>query len=283
VATATGSPAPAITMLRRYRSDVFVLHADAPTITVLTADTLRSRAVIDLSAYGPASDIAFVNATTAFATHPTTDVVSVIDLTTFTVADTIRVTGAPISASVLGNQVGIVSRSAATFSMIDSRSFDVVFTTVVPTAPSFIDVDPTNGVFVIVSLGAGKVDADPVSLPSMSFVNVATRTLTNTIELSVRAGQGASKIPSGLAMSSQGYAFVSLEDVVLRVNTRSRTRATMILEEAVAGVTSIPARGEIAVLKADRMAVDIYDDLIEARRASVSLPAPANSLLGLTP
>lgn len=283
MATATGSASPAIRRLRRYRSDAFVLHANASTITVLTTDSLRQRAVIDLGQLGPASDIAFVNATTAFATHTASNVVSVIDLTTYTVADTIGVTGNPIGIAALGNQIGVVSQTASTFTMIDSRTFDVVATLNAPTAPTFIDVDATNGVFVIVSLGAGKIDPGPATMPTMSFVNVASRTLTNTLELSVRAGQGAEKVASALAMSAQGYAFVSLENVVLRVNTRSRSRATMILEGAFADLASVPARAEILVLNADRTSLEVYDDLLEGRRTSVQLPAPSTSLLGLAP
>lgn len=283
MATATGSASPAIGNLRRYRSDAFVLHASEPMITVLTTDSLRTRAVIDLGQHGPASDIAFVNATTAFATHPGTDVVSVIDLTTYTVADTIAVAGHPIGIAALGNQIGVVSQSASTFTMIDSRTYDIVVSLNVPTAPTFVDVDATNGVFVLVSLGAGKLDPGPATMPTMSFVNVATRTVTNTLELSVRAGQGAEKVATALAMSAQGYAFVSLDDVVLRVNTRSRSRATMIIDGAFAGLSSVPARAEILVLGADRTTLDVYDDLLEGRRATVQLPAPSTSLLGLAP
>lgn len=269
--------------MHRFRDDVFVLAAEESQIVVLTADSLRRKAVINTGSAGRASSIAFANATTAFVTHPASNVVLVIDLTTYTVADTIPVPGRPIGIAIIGNQGCVVSQRTGEARLFDTRTFALSDPQRVTEAPTYIEADPSNGAFVIVSLGAGKVDADAPSVPVMSFVDLSTRSVAATVNLTPRAGQGAERIPNGLTLTDEGFAYVPLDDLIIRVPLRSRSRATLVNEGVYSCITAIPTRAEVALASGTDPEISVFDGFLETRRLSIAAPFIPGSMLALTP
>lgn len=280
---ATGSAARVYSHTVRFRDQVFVLHAQEPTLTVLSADSLRRQAVVDFGAAGPASSIAFANATTAFATHPSNNLVSVIDLTTYTVADTISVQGRPIAIAIIGNQACVASQKSAEIRFIDTRSFQVSAPLTVPPAPTFVTADATNDAFIVVSLGSGKIDTGTASVPVASFAGLETRSIVASVALTPRAGQGAERLPVDVALTDDGFVYVAMSDVLLRVPARSRSRATLVSDVSAGALSAVPTRAEILVASPTTPTVDVYDGFAESRRATAGLPFTARSMLALTP
>jgi len=272
-----------VASMHRFRDDVFVLAADDSQIFVLTADSLRRKAVINTGLAGPASSIAFANATTAFVTHPASNVVSVIDLTTYTVADTIPVPGRPIDIAIIGNQGCVVSQRTGEVRLFDTRTFALSDPQRVTEAPTYVEADPTNGAFVIVSLGAGKVDAAVESVPVMSFVDLSSRSIAATVNLTPRAGQGAERLPNGLTLTDEGFAYVPLDDLIIRVPLRSRSRATLVTEGSYSCMTAIPTRAEFALASGTVPEISVFDGFLESRRLTVNSPFITRSMLALTP
>jgi YVTN family beta-propeller protein len=283
IRTAADTKASAYGDIQRFRDDVFLLHTAEPTVTILSADSLRLRTTIDFGNAGPASSIAFANATTAFATHPNSDVISVIDLTTYSVASTIAVPGRPISIAIAGNQACIASQSSAEVRLFDTRSFQLSSALAVAPAPTFVIADPTNDAFVVVSLGAGKVDSATASVPTMSFVDIDVRSVAASVALTQRTGQGAERIPMGAALTDEGFVYVAMQDVLLRVPARSRSRATLVQEGSFSALASVPTRAEMLVATTGSPSVNVFDGFVETRRSSANLPFVARTMLALTP
>ncbi|MBU3742875.1 MAG: hypothetical protein FGM24_11445, partial [Candidatus Kapabacteria bacterium] len=280
--SAGSDPALLCAGLSRFRDDVFVLHTGSSSITVLTADSLQRKARIETGAAGPASSMAFANATTAFATHPGSDVLSVIDLTTYTVADTLPLPGRPVAVAVVGNIGCVALQASSEIVFFDTRSFALSKPIQVATAPTYIQGDAVNDAFVIVSLGAGKVDAQAPTVPVISFASIASRSVVASVDLTPRAGQGADRVPLGLAITDEGSAYVVMRDVVLRVPLRSRSRATTVTEGTFAGIATIPTRAEIALSSTSDSGIEIYDVFMETKRLQVALPSAGRIMLPLT-
>ena len=208
---------------------------------------------------------------------------SVIDLTTYTVADTIPVPGRPIDIAIIGNQGCVVSQRTGEVRLFDTRTFALSDPQRVTEAPTYVEADPTNGAFVIVSLGAGKVDADAKSVPVMSFVDLSSRSIAATVNLTPRAGQGAERLPNGLTLTDEGFAYVPLDDLIIRVPLRSRSRATLVTEGSYSCMTAIPTRTEVALASGTAPEISVFDGFLESRRLTVTAPFITRSMLALTP
>ena len=136
---------------------------------------------------------------------------------------------------------------------------------------------------MIVSLGAGKVDAAVESVPVMSFVDLSTRSIAATVNLTPRAGQGAERLPNGLTLTDEGFAYVPLDDLIIRVPLRSRSRATLVTEGSYSCMTAIPTRAEVALASGTAPEISVFDGFLESRRLTVTAPFITRSMLALTP
>lgn len=282
--TALGSPEPQrITAQRLFREDLFVLSADSSVLWVLDADSLYLRARVDCGTRGPAADIAFANATTALVSHPSTNVVSVLDLTVYTIASDIPVPGTPGALRALGNQIAVTCRTASAVAIIDSRTLAVEARVPVPPAPMYCEIDEALGLFCVVSLGAGRLDNEPATRPQLSFIRVTDRAVVGTVELSARDEDVATSRAGGLIVTDEQLAYVPLSNAVVRVNTRTRSRATTVLFEAFSATTWNPARREVCMVRSDSSGVDVFDPYLEGRRSSITISSPVMSIAPLLP
>lgn len=272
-----------VTRFRTFRDELFILRADTPEIVVLANDTLRERARIDCRAWGAAQDIAFANATTAYATHPSSNVVSIIDLTTYSIVRTIRVDSLPNGIAAAGNQIGVACSGSGTVAIIDSRSNAVETTVTVGHSPFFIESDATGEQFVVVSLGDGHLNDNTRTVPTLSLVNLIRRTVTSTVDLTARASEGPQQNASGLVVTASDYAYVPVQNGLLQINTRGRSRAGTVQFEDYRSIYYNPNRAELLCVKQDRRTVDVYDEYAENRKTTMTATIDIQTLLGIAP
>jgi len=274
---------PAVLAVKHYRDDVYVLLRDSAYIIVLDAGTLAFKSRIDLGVSGPASDLVFPNASSAYALHPTTNVLSVIDITVGTVVSTVPTGQGPLAGAVYGNSIGIVCQGSERLDVVDSRSSTVVASVPLPDAPAFIDVDVKSQSFVIASLGAGRIDRRPTNTPQLAFVNVADHSLLGTIDLTNREADGPIQRIGGLVVLPEQFGYVPTSTALLRTNTRTRARATAVRLELYHAIARNTQRNEVVLMRADSTTIEVFDAFVESKQAGIIAPWATRQFLPLPP
>lgn len=268
---------------RLFRDDVYALSRDSALIAVLDARTMIERDRIRLDSAGPAVDIAFANATTAYAIHAESNYVSVIDLLAGLVVQRIKVGNRPVSVAVVGNQIGVVCQESERLDIIDSRTNTVEASIDIPEVPTFIDVDTQQNAFCVATLGAGRIDRRPSTTPKLWVVRVNDRTVLGSVDLTTREADGPRQRVGGLVVVPEQFAYVPVTTGALRLNSRTRGRATTINLDEYHGITFNAARNEILTLGADSLEVTVFDEFLDARRSGYRADLPIRSMLALPP
>lgn len=276
-----------VQQLRQYRNDIYVL-TKSESITVLNRETLTAVAEISLSGYGHAADIAFANATTAYVSLPDSMAVGVIDLTVFQIVRTISVGDSTAGIAALGNQICVALPHQNKVAIIDSRTNTVEARLDIPSdVPSLVEGDPLNNVFCVVSLGKGKTPAsqgeDP-TVPSLSTINVSTRTITATVALTSRDSEGPLQIASSLSVNSSGYCYVPVQNGLLQIQTRTPRRAAAVQFESYTMCSYDAARALLMCTHHDEPRLTIFDEFAEKKLYDVAIPFTTNCrIIGLAP
>lgn len=278
-----GLPAWRVTGQVLFRDDVYLMAADTACIVVSDADTMQVRSVIDCGVAGPAAAFTAGNASTGYAVHPTTNMVSVIDLTVHRPVMTIPVGERPVAIAALGNQVGVVCQGASRLDIIDTRTNTVVASLPLPAAPSYIDVDPANMVFCVVSRGEGRLNANARTAPSITFVSAVSRAQVGQVECRPASGDGTTDDVFGVAVTPSSFAYVPISSGLLRISTRTRNRAAVVGVDRYDAIQWNPLRSELLVLLPDSVTVDVYDEFLEGHRARATTNRPVTSMVGLAP
>lgn len=269
------------TNITEFRDRLYVLPSTDPWIVVLDRATLVALDTINMDTLGPVSDIAFANATTAYAVHPVKNIVSVIDITTNETVRTIGVADGAHSIAALGNQLAVACARANVVQIIDSRTNAVEASVDVPEVPYYVRPSSIFTVFTVVSLGYGKLDVAAQTTPRMSFINPTTRAVITSVELTGRASEAFQQFPRGLVVTPTGFAYVPVQSGLLRVNTRSRAKASVVQFTDYSGIAYNAARAEVMVLRNDSPTVEVWDELVENRKTSVTLRAAPGAFLAL--
>ncbi len=269
------------TNITEFRDRLYILPTTDPWIVVLDRVSLVALDTINMDTLGIVSDMAFANATTAYAVHADKNVVSVIDITTNETVRTISVANRPRSIAALGNQLAVACADANVIQIIDSRTNAVEASIDVPEVPYYVRSSATFSVFAVVSLGYGKLDVAPQTTPQMTFINPTTRAVITSIELTARPSEAFQQFPRGLIVTSTGFAYVPVQSGLLRVNTRSRTKASAVLLTDYAGVAYNAARAEVLLLRSDSPVVEAWDELVENQKASVTIREKPGAILAL--
>lgn len=272
-----------VEICRQYRDDIYAVMRDSSRIIVLDARTMAERQRIELETEGPATDIVFANATTAYALHATTNAVSVIDLTVGRVVQRISVANRPVAAAVLGNQIGVVCQGAERLDIVDSRTNTVEASIPIPDAPTFIDIDLVQDAFCVATLGAGRIDSRPATTPKLHVVRVRDRSVLGTVDLTNREPDGPRQRIGGLTIVPEQFAFVPVTTGMLRINPRTRARATTIGIDEYHSIAYNAARNEILLLEADSLSVRVFDEFVDKERSSFRSTLPVRQMLALPP
>jgi len=269
------------TNITEFRDQLYILPTTDPWIVVLDRVTLVALDTINMDTLGVVSDMAFANATTAYAVHYDKSLVSVIDITTNQVVRIISVANGPRSIAALGNQLAVACALANVVQIIDSRTNAVEATIDVPPVPYYIRSSTQNSVFVVVGLGNGKLDSAVQTASQMTFINPTTRAVITTIELTGRPAELLEQYPRGLIVTPTGFAYVPVQTGLLRVNARTRAKSSLVLQTDYSSIAYNGARAELLLLRADGPMVEVWDELAENQKSSVTLRAKPGAILGL--
>lgn len=273
-----------IDFIREYRDLLFVMSNANGTLVVLRRDTLNVIDTIVTSGIGTVNDIAFANATTAYAATDSSGV-AVIDLITNTVVFTIPFTTPLSGIAVAGNQLIVSMPAVNKAAIIDTRTNQIAAEIDLPTAwPTFVAADGVNSVFAVVCLGDGKGlnDSRPFTTPTISFIDIETRKIKKTLDLTSRANEGPTQFPRGLAISSSEYAFVPVQNGLLRISTRSFTKVSAIQFDSYSSVYYNAARAEVNVISMDGRKLFVFDEFAEVTKQTVSLPDSVHHVVGVS-
>lgn len=269
------------TNITEFRDRLYVLPTTEPWIVILDRVTLVALDTINLDTLGVVADMAFANATTAYAVHTEKNTVSVIDITTNEAVRTIAMANGPTSIAALGNQLAVACSRANVVQIIDSRTNAVEASIDVPEVPYYIRPSVIFSLFTVVSLGNGKLDVAPQTTPQITFINPSTRAVITSLDLTGRPSEAFQQHPRGLIVTATGFAYVPVQSGLLRVNTRSRTKASVIMHTEYSDVAYNAARAELLLLRTDGPVVEVWDELAENQKASVTLRSQPGAFVGL--
>jgi hypothetical protein len=140
-------------------------------------------------------------------------------------------------------------------------------------------------VFCVVAIGSGKVpgDGQDKTTPTLTFIDIPTRTITKTVDLTARASEGAIQVPLGLIVNNSEYAYVPVQNALMLASTRSQNRASAAQFESFGQVYYEAARAEIICVRPDGRTLNIYDEFAEKLKLTVTLSDSINSAIGIAP
>jgi DNA-binding beta-propeller fold protein YncE len=233
-----------------FRENVYVLMPEQQRIEVLSATTYRRVATLNFAAQGRTpTDIIFTNATTGYIAFSNASVLSVLDITNFTIASEIQVGRAPVAFDVRGNQIYCAVRDENVVVVIDSRNAPASAVTTripVPTAPEFLRITPNGSEIVVLSVGGGS----PRTAARASLINIAEKRVTREATLFFNAADSSTDRGYGLVLTERDFAYIPMNNALIRLDTRSLGRA-IVLEGMYRSITYNPNRTELLVASAD--------------------------------
>lgn len=275
-----------VSVIKSFRDQLFAIITQQPWIIVLDKKTLSVLDTIDLGTYGTAADIAFANASTAYVTFATSAYVGVVDITTFKLASTISLPDVAAGIAVAGNQLCAALPKLNQAVILDSRTNSVEATLSIPSqAPFFAESDGLVGVFVVVSLGAGKLPfgEQVPTTPTMTFIEIADRSILKTIDLTARASEGPQQIVKSLVVNAGGFSFTPVQSGLLRVGNAARNRAAAVQFINFGFAAYDAARAELICVYPDGKSIDVFSEYGDMRKTSVILPDSITAVAGIAP
>lgn len=253
----------------------YILVFDATTTTVV--DTLFT------TLYEYPNDIAFANATTAYVAMKRYNVLLVMDLTTGYSPRVIELPGKATSVACLGNQVCAVIPEKNTAVLIDTRTNEITKSLQTAASPFYVEADAANENFVVVCLGDGKINASAPSNPRMQFVRPETASIIASVDISGRATNASMQRPRGLLVTANEEAFVPVQNGLIRVSTRTRSKASIVQLESYDGIYANPARAELMTVRhsPEGSTIDVFDEFAENIKYTFVRPDSVRAVAGV--
>ena len=103
------------------------------------------------------------------------------------------------------------------------------------------------------------------------------------MDLTNRESEGPDQFPFSLTANSQGFTYAPIQQGLLFVNSRTATRASLVLFDEYHFARYHPARAEMVVVRPDGRTIEVYDEFIESRKYAVTVPDSVGVLLGIAP
>ncbi len=253
----------------------FILVFDATTTTVV--DTLFT------TLYEYPNDIAFANATTAYVAMKRYNVLLVMDLTTGFSPRVIELPGKATSVACFGNLVCAVIPEKNTAVLIDTRTNEITKSLQTAASPFYVGADAANENFVVVCLGDGKINASAPSNPIMQFVRPETASIIASVDISGRATNASIQRPRGLLVTANEEAFVPVQNGLIRVSTRTRSKASIVQLESYDGIYANPARAELMTVRhsPEGSTIDVFDEFAENIKYTFVRPDSVRAVAGV--
>lgn len=238
-----------------YRDQIYVLMPDAKSIKILNRSNYAEIHTIDFSMLQkkPIS-MAFGNATTGYVIFENDSIVMLYDILNKKLAGTISV-GTNTVDIITGsgdrqNQLFVANLGSNTISHIDTRTNKVEKQYSVLAAPRFLSNDPTGTKVVYVSEGAGKsIGGVSRSTPGIGFIDIDRKVLLAQMTISTRDIDSSDAIPTGLAVTANEWAFVTLSNGLVRVDTREYKTYATISKTIFSGIVYNDRRREVLAVK----------------------------------
>ncbi len=220
-------------------------------IVVISSTDFKRVATIDFSASGmEPSDICFPNATTAFVAHGKDTSVSVVDITVFKVARTIKVGLNPVSITCSGNQIYVANRGDNTISILDSRDNSQKTVIPVSAAPSYVDMTSDGTKLIVISLGAGKLGGtEQKTAATVSIIDTASKAVEKTIDMGYTTTSSVDQLPRGLTVTGIDWAYVPCTDNVLDFDARFGNQMFLAMPGNYFNVLYNPKRNELLMVQ----------------------------------
>lgn len=236
-----------------FRNHIYLLFAEEYKIEILDKSTFIVTSVIDFSAGNlKPTDICFPNSTDAYVAHGNDSVVSLLDITVFQIARSIRVGKFPVSISVAGNQIYTANFGDNTVSIIDSRTHTEVGKIGVAPCPIFVLPNNNGDEMLVLSAGRGKIPSESEKTPAViNFINIANRSVISSLEIGVGAQKAIDQIPYGLAVSQKDWAFIPTNTSLFRVDLRSKQRVSIASSKKYTALSYNFRRLEVLLLGRD--------------------------------
>jgi DNA-binding beta-propeller fold protein YncE len=117
--------------------------------------------------------------------------------------------------------------------VIDSREHSVVHSIEVPNVPYLIYPTIDGKKFVVVSAGMGKVPGDPrdaFSIPSVSILDITTRTILKSSPLNTPGLDLMSELPNSLIVTNNDWAFILTSKYLIRIDARDPSYSNRVEE-----------------------------------------------------
>ena len=253
----------------------YILVLDATTTTVV--DTLFT------TLYEYPNDIAFANATTAYVAMKRYNVLLVMDLTTGFSPRVIELPGKATSVACFGNQVCAVIPEKNIAVLIDTRTNEITKSLQTAASPFYVSADAANENFVVVCLGDGKINASAPSNPIMQFVRPEAASIIASVDISGRATNASMQRPRGLLVTANEEAFVPVQNGLIRVSTRTRSKASIVQFESYDGIYANPARAELMTVRhsPEGSTIDVFDEFAENIKYTFVRPDSVRAVAGV--
>ena len=183
----------------------------------------------------------------------------------------------------MGNQVCAVIPSKNLAVVVDTRTNEITDTIPTSASPLYVAADAPNEQFVVVCVGDGKLNTSAPTNPVMQFIRPSTARVIATVDISGRATNAALQRPRGLVVTANEEAFVPVQNGLVRVGTRNRSKASVVQFESYDGIFANPARAELMTVRytAEGSIIDVFDEFAENVKHSITRPDSVRALAGV--
>lgn len=257
-----------ITTIADNGMDIFFFMPDEMKIFVADKKDMSQKAIIDFSARNlkPVS-VTFPNATDAYIIHREASDVSIVDLTVYEIARTIKCGVRPAAIASNGNQVYVADSRGNAVHVIDTRTRAVEATIPVQSGPSFIRFSNDGKSAIVVSTGiSGTGDDATKTAATITFINKETRSITSSTELGFGQISPIEQLPIGFEITLNDWGFIPTQIGLLRVDLRSPDKISLMNRLALTGIAYYRDENEL-ILYISGSSSDIY--LADDSRADI--------------
>lgn len=278
-----------ITKLRRYQSQIYAIVPEDFKIIIINEYDYSLTAVIDFSELNlKPSEIVFANATSAYVTHPESNLISLVDITdapqlkAYKIARQIPVGRGPTDIAVSGNQMLVTNSLDNTVSIVDTRTNKEEATLPTFPVPYIVEFVPNSSKAVVLSKGNGKIDDLEESAAYIQYFDVETRQMSDESSLAVASMTAVEANPIDLVITPDEWGFIITNKLMVRADIRSRKNFSVIRFEKFHYIDyNLRLNRVIAIFENDRQETELHinDPVSGSTKDRYYLPKSINAVL----
>jgi len=269
--------------LLRFMDKLYVLIPENYSIEVFNDQTFERLAVYDFSADKlEPTDISFPNATDAYVLHGNDSLISLIDMTNYSIARQIETKSNPVSAAYVGNQMFVACRGSNYATVIDTRTHKQEAEVYVSYAPIFAGVSPDRGKIVILSAGAGKYDdQDKKTECELALINPINHELIGKSDLSITRYNSIEMRPISAAVADNNYCYFSTDEYLIKIYTLSVSSPIPVKQGKFDLVYYAKHRNRLLLFENESMNLLLFNPANNGIEKKILMPTTINSVITL--